>query len=609
MSAGINDIENINNNQPKMVDELRIKALVKELINKVGKPEMETTDAEIEKQITEIRRFPNVRITPSKIQMRYVFEKFFIDEKINDTFRRYMIKKAMRSDSGVLVVTCVLQPSVFSCPEKCSFCPTETDLQGKPTQPKSYLSSEPAMLRALRYNFEMNGQMWDRINAYIKQGNISESSGSIKLEVILSGGTFESYPYDYRNRIMTELYWAANTFGNERSILSHKEEVEINMTAKYRIIGITIETRPDFITWKAIKDYRRWGITHVHPGQQHYDDDILNKVNRNCPVSTTIKAIKMLKSVGMKVGCHLMPDLPGSSPELDKWMFDQALINPDLQFDELKIYPTAVCQSSSPDLIVKSDIADWYRDGIYIPYAEKCLNDLINVLIYYKVRVQPWIRIQRLVRDIPKKSIEAGYEKMSNLRQVIHDKMKKEGKVCNCIRCKEIGDDMKHLKSVSLVVYKYEASGGIEYFISVQAHSKFSFIDYWFYFLFLIYYYFNALSGKKVWWSGNARTYAAIIGFCRLRIDPDPGGGKFKELEGCSLIRELHVYGQAINVGKTGISGQHKGYGQLLMKTAEEITQQHGLYKAAVIAGVGAREYYKNKCGYYLEGTYMIKSL
>lgn len=607
------DIENITD-EPKLVNEVRVKAFVKALIERVGHPDKVTTNAEIEREIKEIRRLPNVRILPSKIQMRYVFEKYYIDDKINHTFRRYMIKKAMRSDSGVLVTTLVLHPkpdgTEFSCPKKCSFCPTETNLEGKPTQPKSYLSSEPAMLRALRYDFEMKGQMYDRINAYIKQGNISESSGSVKLEVILSGGTFESYSYDYRNRIMTEIYWAANSFGNDRPMLSHEEEVEINMTAKYRIIGITIETRPDFITWKAIKDYRRWGITHVHPGQQHYDDDILNGVNRDCPTSTTIKAIRMLKSVGMKVGCHLMPDLPGSSPERDKWMFDQAINNPDLQFDEVKVYPTAVCQSSSPDLIVTSDISDWYRDGKYIPYAEKCLNDLIEVLIYYKVRVQPWIRIQRLVRDIPKQSIEAGYEGISNLRQVIQEKMKKEGTVCNCIRCKEIGDEISHLKSVSLTVKPYEASEGTEYFISIEAHLKFNFYDYYIYFMFLIYFYFNAFFlNKKVWWSGNSRTYAAIIGFCRLRIDPTPGGGKIKELEGCALIREVHVYGQSINVGGSGISGQHNGFGQLLVKTAEEISRQHNFTKVAVIAGVGAREYYKNKCGYSLEGTYMTKSI
>ena len=166
----------------------------------------------------------------------------------------------MRSESGVLVITNVLHPkpngTEFSCPKKCSYCPIETDLLGNPTQPKSYLSSEPAMLRALRYDFDMKGQMYDRINAYIKQGNIDlNKSGSIKLEVILSGGTWESYSLDYRDRVINELYYAANTFNNNREMLSLKEEININMTTNFRIIGLTIETRPDFITWTGIKKY------------------------------------------------------------------------------------------------------------------------------------------------------------------------------------------------------------------------------------------------------------------------------------------------------------------------------------------------------------------
>jgi ELP3 family radical SAM enzyme/protein acetyltransferase len=609
------DIEEIVNNNFKLKNENKIKAFVKTLMERVGKLEHKTTTSEIEKITKEIRKLPNIKYMPSKIEMREVYEKYYIDQKINDTFKRYMIKRAMRSDSGVLVVTNVLHPkpdgTEFSCPKKCSYCPTETDLLGNPTQPKSYLSSEPAMLRALQYNFDMKGQMNDRIRAYIKQGNINMSilGGSIKLEVILSGGTWESYSLDYRDRVITELYWAANTYENERTILSLEEEIKINMTSKFRIIGLTIETRPDFITWTGIKKYLNYGVTRIQLGVQHYDDKILEGINRDCTTQDLINAIRKLKSVGLKVVCHLMPDLPGSSPELDKWMFDQALYNPDLQFDDVKIYPTAVCQTSSPDLIVKSDIADWYRDGKFIPYAEKCIDDLKNVLVYYKERVPKWVRIQRLIRDIPKQSIKAGYEGISNLRQVIQEEMMRDKKVCNCLRCKEIGDNMDHLNSVSLTVVNYLASEGQEYFISIEAHSKFDWFDYLKYGIFMIYYFFNYIFGKKVWWPGNIRTYVANIGFCRLRIDSNPGLGKIKELEGCALIREVHVYGQSVNVGSTGKSGQHNGFGQLLVKTAEEISKQHNFNKVAVISGVGVREYYKNKCGYHLEGTYMIKNI
>lgn len=591
----------------KLINENLYKLFVKELIKDVGSSTQSVTVKNIELVITKLRQ--KYKLQPSKSQMRYVYEKYYSDQQLNNTLGRYLIKKACRSRSGVLVSTIVLRPDVFSCPKKCSYCPTETDLEGRPTQPKSYLSSEPAMLRALKYNFDTRGQMWNRIKAYIDTGNIHESTGSCKMEIILSGGTWESYPYDYRNQVMNEIYWAANTFGesNNRDILSIEEEIAINETTKYRIIGMTIETRPDFITKQSIKDYRRWGVSRVQIGVQHYDDKILDGINRECHTIDTIKALKMLKQSGFKIVCHLMPDLPGSNPDLDRWMFDQSINNPDLQFDDVKVYPTAVCQSSDPKLLVKSDIAEWYANGTYIPYAETNLIDLINVLKYYKTNIQPWIRIQRLVRDIPKQSIQAGYEGISNLRQIIQDQMKKEGTRCNCIRCMEIGDDDKLMDSAKLVVRNYTASEGQEYYISIESNSK---IYSWSYLWFLVkYWILRIFTFRKTYWSGDIKTYNGLVGFCRFRIDSNPGGGFIRELKDCALIREVHVYGHSLGIGSTGASSQHRGYGQLLVKTAEEIAIANGYKKVAVIAGVGTREYYKNKCGYHIEGTYMIKNL
>ena len=591
----------------KLINENLYKLFVKELIKDVGSSTQSVTVKNIELVITKLRQ--KYKLQPSKSQMRYVYEKYYSDQQLNNTLGRYLIKKACRSRSGVLVSTIVLRPDVFSCPKKCSYCPTETDLEGRPTQPKSYLSSEPAMLRALKYNFDTRGQMWNRIKAYIDTGNIHESTGSCKMEIILSGGTWESYPYDYRNQVMNEIYWAANTFGesNNRDILSIEEEIAINETTKYRIIGMTIETRPDFITRQSIKDYRRWGVSRVQIGVQHYDDKILDGINRECHTIDTIKALKMLKQSGFKIVCHLMPDLPGSNPDLDRWMFDQSINNPDLQFDDVKVYPTAVCQSSDPKLLVKSDIAEWYANGTYIPYAETNLMDLINVLKYYKTNIQPWIRIQRLVRDIPKQSIQAGYEGISNLRQIIQDQMKKEGTRCNCIRCMEIGDDDKLMDSAKLVVRNYTASEGQEYYISIESNSKIYSRSYlWF---LVKYWILRIFTFRKTYWSGDIKTYNGLVGFCRFRIDSNPGGGFIRELKDCALIREVHVYGHSLGIGSTGASSQHRGYGQLLVKTAEEIAIANGYKKVAVIAGVGTREYYKNKCGYHIEGTYMIKNL
>jgi len=611
----MDDIETISNNVPILPDENKLKMFVRDLLKNIGLPEIKPKDNEINKTMSKLRN--KYKLSPTKSHMRYIYETFLTEEfpELNHVMGRFLIKKSTRSRSGVLVSTITLKPDKFSCPKNCSYCPTETNLEGVPTQPKSYLSSEPAMLRALKYKFDVKGQLWDRIRAYISTGNIivsDDNKNSYKLEMILSGGTWESYSYDYREQVMHEIYYAANTYGNEREIMPFDDEVKINETSKYRIIGMTIETRPDFITRTSIKDYRRWGVTRVQIGVQHYDDGILSKINRDCFTKDTIKAIRILKQTGFKVVCHLMPDLPGSSPKLDEWMFSEATNSPDLQFDDVKIYPTAVCKSNDPNLIVKSDIADWYDKGEYVPYAEKNIRSLVMVLKKYKINIQPWVRIQRLVRDIPSSSIEAGYDKKSNLRQMIADEMKLEGTKCRCIRCMEIGDNHDLMNDAKLVVRKYSASNGTEYYISIESNkqtTEHKMGYYWF----LMKYYFNLMfTGNKIYWSGNLDTYNGVIGFCRLRIDKNAGGDIIKELKGCAMIREVHVYGYSLGVGgnKNNLkSSQHRGYGKLLVKTAEELAVSNNFTKIAVIAGVGTREYYKNKCGYNLEGTYMVKNL
>jgi histone acetyltransferase (RNA polymerase elongator complex component) len=407
-------------------------------------------------------------------------------------------------------------------------------------------------------------------------------------------------------------------------MLTLEEEIHINMTSTFRIIGLTLETRPDYITMTTIRMYRRWGVTRMQIGVQHYDDEILEKNKRSLKskrrsimnedhisiTDYTISAIRMLKQCGFKVVVHLMPDMYGSTPEKDLHMFHQAITRSDFQFDDVKIYPTAVCKSESGDIIVTSELARMYADGTYVPYAEKNLQDLINVIKYYKINCPPWVRIQRLVRDIPGTSIEAGYDKRSNLRQMIQDEMKKEGTQCQCIRCLEI--DHEEIVDPKVVVYRYLASEGIEYHIQIEMFDHSNKLNY------IMYQVKDYLSqmflGKKLYYSGCLATRKHVIGFCRLRIDNNPGNKTLKELANCALIREVHVYGSSLCIGinKTDNTTQHRGFGQLLVKTAEDIVVQeenNAINKMAIIAGVGTREYYKNKCNYTLEGTYMTKDL
>jgi len=553
------------------------------------------------------------RVLPSKGDIRIVYNKYFKDRKVPLTFISWMIKKNMRSKSGVLVSTITLRPDGFTCKYDCAYCPKEVDaVTKKPTQPRSYLSNEPAMLRATAHDFDVRLQFWDRIRSYTSTGNVVKNT-ICKWEVIFSGGTWESYPKDYREQVMNEIFWAANTYNNDRPMKKLKEEILENQTATHRIIGSTIETRPDNITPESIRDYCRWGVTRVQIGVQHYDDEILKKINRKCYTEHTIKAIRLLKQCGFKVVAHLMPDLPGSSPEKDQWMFDQLLTRPDLMVDDLKIYPTAVVKSAVDTLEVNSKIADWYKNKTYIPYAETNIRDLINVLTYFKTRIYPWMRIQRLVRDIPSTSITAGYNGKSNFRQILQEDMAKHNAKCYCIRCMEIDDKELEDNEPIVVVYKYPASEGTEYHIAIESHKMNLSQKLYYYYLINIYGFFYWLfTGKTYYYSGNKNTYDALYGFLRLRIDPNPGGDIVPEINRCGLVRELHIYGQSMSVGESSrgeYGSQHRGFGMKLMKIAEEISTWHNLKKVAVIAGVGVREYYMKKCGYKLEYTYMIKKL
>lgn len=606
-------IEDYNKNRVKPDDKI-MQLFVPDLINHIATVQNPTKEI-IEKICGSLKR--KHRVMPSKPDIRAYYEQHCQHMPVHPMFKKWLIKRASRADSGVLVVTVVLDPEVFSCKYDCFYCPQETDLKGVPTQPRSYLGNEPAMQRAeetrtskTTYAFDAKGQIMNRINTYKFNGSIVEGDTKAKkLELILSGGTWHSYPKSYRDRVTAEIFWAANTVDDPRPIKSLEEEITINETAEYRIIGMTAETRPDQITPETIVEALQQGFTRFQLGEQTDNDAILKKVNRKCYTADAIKAHRLLKQAGFKLVIHLMPDLPGSSPEEDKRMFRSYLTNPDLQFDDVKIYPTAVCKSEDPDRIVTSKIAEWYEKGLYKPYAETNVDSLIDAIIHFKRSIGPDKRIQRVVRDIPSPSIEAGYNKKSNLRQMIHDKMKKQNIRCHCIFCMEIGDAELDEHEPLLVVRKSVASQGIEYHLSFESHvmtarqrlaynldRALNFAQ-WFF------------TGRWHYWAGNLDSYKGLYGFCRLRIDPDPGGTFLPVLNGCGLIREVHVYGLSLGVGTEAMGSQHRGYGKTLVKKAEELIALNGLTKSAVIAGVGTREYYKNKCGYHKEETYMKKDL
>ena len=485
---------------------------------------------------------------------------------------QYLVKKRGKSASGVLVITVLTSPypinekgkkQKFTCKWNCYYCPAE------PGQPRSYLHDEPAVLRANRNEFCPIEQFYDRANTLEMNGHPVD-----KIELLVLGGTWSSYPKIYQEQFCRDLYYAANTFQNKYSRVKYplQKEKFINESAKTKIIGLTLETRPDCITADELRRFRYFGCTRVQIGVQHINNDILKKINRGHGIEESIRAVKLLLDNCFKVDIHLMPDLPGSSYEIDRGMFSYVLYSENLRADQLKIYPHSVV----PWTMTKK----WFDEGSYIPMKQ---DDLVELLIWFKTRVHPWIRLNRIIRDIPNQYISGGNE-ITNMRQVLQKKMKDRHLHCQCIRCREIGNS-KITVQPELVVREYNASHGKEFFISFEIYP-------------------------------NDKDKNKLLGFIRLRISGNPGyvdtDCVFPSLKNCALIRELHVYGQLkstnIDMKKGKDHVQHKGYGRKLLFEAEKIAYGHNFQKIAVIAGVGTRNYYR-KYGYRIrgQGEFLVK--
>ncbi len=470
--------------------------------------------------------------------------------KENREILKILRKRGVRSKSGIASITVIMKQ--YPCPGGCIYCPTE------PGMPKSYLSNEPAIMRAILNNFDPFKQTRNRLTSLEKTGHFTD-----KIDVIISGGTFSFYPKRYQTDFIRGIYNALNY--PEKKERTLKEAIKKNETAKHRCIGLSIETRPDHITKKELIRLRNFGCTKIELGVQSLNDEVLRKNKRGHGVKETKRAIQLMRDAGYKINAHMMPNLYGSTPENDYEDFKKLFSDPAYKPDWLKIYPCMV--------VPWSNLKKLYEKGEYKPYSDE---ELINLLIKIKQLVPRYTRITRLYRDIPSPTIIGG-SKLSNLRQFVHNEMQKKGVKCNCIRCREIKGDKVKPEEMELRIEEFEASEGKEFFIT-----------------------YNEPKTDKL---------ASLL---RLRFHSYSLKGKphfIKELNNSALIREVHVYGEQVKVtSKEKGAPQHIGLGRKMMKKAEEIAKKAGYKKIAVISGIGVREYYK-KLGYKLEGTYMIKYL
>jgi len=340
-------------------------------------------------------------------------------------------------------------------------------------------------------------------------------------------------------------------------------------TSRVRNVGITVETRPDWAKQAHIDQMLSIGVTRVELGVQNIHDNIYQLVNREHTVQDVIDATRALKDAGLKVAYHMMPGLPGSNHNRDLDAFKAIFSNADFKPDMIKIYPCLVMKGTKT--------YEWWKKGEYQPYTSE---EAAHLIADVKKIVPSWIRIMRVQRDIPAYLIEAGV-RHGNLRQIALQRLQEQNARCRCIRCREVGhrwlkDKTKpDLEKVKTSTIEYEASEGKEIFISVEDP-----------------------------------TNDVLIGYLRLRIPSTEAHRPEINTEPCSIVRELHVYGPLVPVGKHRAKAwQHKGYGETLLAEAERITrEEYNRLKVVVISALGTKQYYM-RFGYRHDGPYMSKAL
>ena len=568
---------------------------------------------------------PKRAILPYFLQVKQnndeLWQSWNVTSELEERFIRSVRMKPRRTASGVATITVITRP--HTCSSNCIYCPCDLRM------PKSYLANEPACQRAELTFFDPYVQVSARLQALHQMGHSTD-----KVELIVLGGTWSDYPESYQYWFIKELFRALNewpnspnhikerlnwytSFGlqNSEEALSsfvaeqqaavfddtatynqafHKlydtsqphqsawsqmqstydqlvKQQHVNETAAARVVGLVIETRPDTITPDNLRMFRQLGCTKIQIGIQSTRQEILDANQRQMSVAQIKRAFSLIRLYGFKIHSHLMVNLLGATPEADKQDFKTFVTDPGFLPDEIKLYPCA--------LVSGTQLVQKYREGAWQPYAK---DDLVDVLVQDVLATPPYVRISRMIRDISATDILVG-NKHTNLRQMVEQELAAKDVASRVqeIRFREINQQQVSAAELTLQDFSYTTAVSDEHFLQwVTADNK-------------------------------------IAGFCRLSLPHwdkliagacDVTANELLVQPGQAMIRELHVYGQALSLGSEGMSAQHQGLGQKLLAKASSIAAEAGYTSLNVISSIGTRAYYRAQ-GFTDAGLYQQKAL
>ena len=568
---------------------------------------------------------PKRAILPYFLQVKQkndvLWQSWNVTSELEERFIHSVRMKPRRTASGVATITVITRP--HTCSSNCIYCPCDLRM------PKSYLANEPACQRAELTFFDPYVQVAARLQALHQMGHSTD-----KVELIVLGGTWSDYPESYQYWFIKELFRALNewpsspnhiqerlnwytSFGlqNSEDALSsfvaeqqaavfedtatynqafHKlydtsqphqsawsqmqstydelvEQQHVNETAAARVVGLVIETRPDTITPENLRMFRQLGCTKIQIGIQSTRQEILEANQRQMSVAQIKRAFSLIRLCGFKIHSHLMVNLLGATPEADKQDFKTFVTDPGFLPDEIKLYPCA--------LVSGTQLVQKYREGAWQPYAK---DELVDVLVQDVLVTPPYVRISRMIRDISATDILVG-NKHTNLRQMVEQELaaKDVARRVQEIRFREINQQQVHAAELTLQDFTYTTAVSDEHFLQ--------------------------------WVTTNNK----IAGFCRLSLPHwdkltsgacDVSANELLVRPGQAMIRELHVYGQALSLGSEGMSAQHQGLGQKLLAKASSIAAEAGYTSLNVISSIGTRAYYRAQ-GFTDAGLYQQKVL
>jgi elongator complex protein 3 len=531
-------VRQFNRPAPTADDERQLLALIEAAaaLPVAGVPEMERL----------LRRYPHATGQFSKDVVVAAYRRFVVQGRLafdRELLRRLQMKP-MRTQSGVATVTVLTKP--YPCPGQCIFCPTDARM------PKSYLHDEPGAQRAEAHAFDPYATTASRLRALENIGHPTD-----KVELLILGGTWSSYPKDYQRWFIQRCLDALNGADS----VSLEDAQAINATAARRNVGLVIETRPDYIDVAEVERLRAYGVTKVQLGAQSLDDRVLALNRRGHTVAQTRAAVQLLRAAGFKLHLHWMPNLLGATPESDRDDFLRLWSDPALRPDELKIYPCA--------LVYEAELVGWYTGGEYRPYTDPELIDLIADCLAATPR---YVRVNRVIRDIPAGHVVAG-STASNLRESVERHLRATGRRSQDIRWREVRAARIAAEALTLDDLPYDTSASREHFLSIVTPDD------------------------------------RLAGFLRLSLPTIDSASLtgMQELRGAAMIREVHVYGPVVPL-QTAVVGdaQHIGLGARLIAEAEQRARAAGFQRLAVIAALGTREYYRRH-GFQPEGRYLLK--